>query len=207
MMRPRAWLLFAVVVAVVVVSAGCGRRQGGQGPWQGIKTLPVGSTGLNLRVGDQIPAQGRTIRTVVVQGEIVTLDAPLPLYPGALVQGVLCIAQKTGPEFYVLLATNDPEEKVLDYYSKAWRGLRVYGSDPQRPSLLYGRRAPTVTGQSLTVRTGKMDYVPEVNVQRGPAIQPMDEQQYAQALFDKTSLSLQPGGSTMTAIQVIVPAS
>jgi len=53
--------------------------------------IPVGSTLLGLRAGDRIPAQGRRVTTLSGKSTTIQLDAPLVLYPNAVVQRPIAV--------------------------------------------------------------------------------------------------------------------
>jgi hypothetical protein len=205
--RPVAFGAVLVVAAVVLAGCGGGASSGGggyhsaQGPTVG--AMPLGSALLGLRGGDRVSAQGRTLTAFSVKGTTFALDAPLVLYPNALVQGVAWIPTPPTSQVSVLLGTNDSEAKVMRYYQAAWKGLKVVQPKP-RASFLYGQTAPNVLQRSLAVKTGK-DYAPSVEIQRGPAIQTMDEHQYAQFTVGNAKLPLQPGGAIVTEIVLTAP--
>ncbi len=212
----RSLLFGAMLVTAVAMLSGCGRSGGGGGATSGggagpksaqgrsLGIMPVGSTLLGLHAGDRIPAQGRSVTALTGKGTTIPLDAPLVLYPNAVVQGVAWVPTPPGFELWVLLGTDDPEATVLQYYTAAWQGQPVVQPKP-RASLLYGRAAPNVMSQLLIAKTGK-DHMSSVEIQRGPVVQPMDERQYAQVLLGNGTLPLQPGGATTTEISLIAPA-
>ncbi len=133
--------------AGLIMLAGCGGRHAVRGASVG--AVPLASYALKLRAGDRTPAQGRTITTLSVnKGSSIRLDAPLVLYPDAVVQGVALIPTSPTVEFNVLLATDDSEQAVLQYYAAAWTGQPLVRPKP-RASNLYRRAAPNVMSQSL----------------------------------------------------------
>ena len=135
MRRSLAWM-----GAGLILLAGCHGRHAVRGASVG--AVPVASYALRLHPGDRIPAQGRTITTIYVnKSSSIRLDAPLVLYPGALVQGVALIPTSPTVEFNVLLATDDSEQAVLQYYAAAWTGRPlVRPKPPRRPASMAGRR-------------------------------------------------------------------
>ncbi len=202
--RSWVWLLLAGAVGAALF-AGCAGSHPSPGAKRGagLGALPIGSALTNLRPGDRIPAQGRTITQFSGQGKTFPVDAPIALYPSAVVQGVAWIPTPPRSKIDILLGTYDSEEKVLQYYANAWAKLTFVRPGP-RPSILYGKAAQGIAEQSLIVKTGQDD-MPFVSVQRGPAIQPADEAQFIQQQLGKAPLSLQPGGPTMTEIWLMVP--
>ena len=198
------WLLASSIVGAVLFAGCAGRhptRSAGHGA--GLGDIPIGSALTNLRPGDRIPAQGRTITQFSGQGKTIPVDAPIALYPNAVVQGVAWIPTPPRSKVDILLGTHDSEEIVLRYYANAWAKLKVVRLKP-RPSILYRGVVPSITEQSLVVKAGQAD-MPFVSVQRGPAIQPAEEAQFIQQQLGKAPMSLQPGGATMTEIWLMVP--
>ena len=202
----RPWVrLLALTFVVAALLSGCTGRHRRQAPGKpvGLGAIPIGSVLVGVRPGDRIPARGCTITQFSGQGKTFPVDAPIVLYPNAVVQGVAWIPTPPRSKIDILLGTHDSEAKVLQYYANAWAKLKVVRPKP-RPSILYERVAQVITEQSLVVKTGQAD-MPFVSVQRGPAIQPAEEAQFIQQQLGKAPLSLQPGGATMTEIWLMVP--
>ncbi len=121
----RSWLFGAILLTAAAMLSGCGRSGGGGGATSGggagpksaqgrsLGIMPVGSTLLGLHAGDRIPAQGRSVTALTGKGTTIPLDAPLVLYPNAVVQGVAWVPTPPGFELWVLLGTDDPEATVL----------------------------------------------------------------------------------------------
>jgi hypothetical protein len=200
-MRKYIWIAAAVVVVVIgygLVRSGM-QNLGARFVGQGTEML------LGLRVGDRVPQEGRTITSIAVPGssDTITPDAPIGLYPAAVVQGVTILQSVQGSMLQILLGTDDPEESVLQAYAAVWSGLAVGRAKP-RPSILYGSAAPNATEQSLIVKTGR-DYMPSVSVQRGPVIKPMQAAEFTAVLLGRTPLPLESGGATMTEIYLYIP--
>jgi hypothetical protein len=195
------YVLAAVVLVALLIGYGYIRVRRGFGGDFASAGL---AAALNLRVGDRVPSQGRIISSIPVSGsKAITPDAPIGLYPGAIIQGIALYPSTKGYRAQILLGTDDPEESVLQYYLNVWSGLNVHRLEPIQ-SILYEHVAPDVTQQWFAVRTGRNDD-PIVFVQRGPAIQPMEGAQFAEELHGKIPLPLQPGGAAMTEIWLNIP--
>lgn len=161
-----------------------------------------GAVALNLRPGDRVPAQGHVISSIPIQGtKGLTPDAPIALYPGAVIQGAgIYPTGSSELSAVVLLGTGDAEQKVVDWYARAWSNLSQ--KRVARPSQMYSGVASGVTEQVLLVAP-QADSVSSVEVQRGPAVESMDEAQFRRWLQEGAKLRLVQG-RTMTQIWLIV---
>jgi hypothetical protein len=168
---------------------------------------PAGAL-LGIRSGGRVPSQGSILRSLRLPPDppyTPVPEVPIPLYPGALVQGVTMGAsamEQGDTVISVLLGTDDSEEDVLNYYATAWAGLPVVRLKPG-PSILYMQVVPAITEQSLVVKSGSLE-MPSVSVQRGPAIEPMGTSRYARCLHGKERMPLDPSGKAMTEIWLML---
>lgn len=163
--------------------------------------------------GDTVPKKGRVITRTGFRrrGAAVVLPFPMPLYPGARVQGVNISEFRNSsgdavvPHVIVLMSTSDPEARVLDYYMRSWQEFRP-SHLKLRSSTIYPKGAPQGTPHFVTTQE-RQHVRADVDVQCGAAWKVVDGPLFQQYLAGKAEPQLAPGGRRATEIMLWVPRS
>lgn len=176
----------------------------------------ISSAMLGVHYGETVPATGRVINKLGHGTRTFNLPIPIVLYPGAHIQGV-CVLNTLNPysskdgqyrtAATIIMATNDPAEKVLDYYSSAWEEFHPKRMKPM-PSVLYDSGA--TDSRYWRVRgiatSRQSNVVATVTAETGPELRVMNDAEFRAFLEGDLKIdSIKLKNHTATEIWLDVP--